>query len=1740
MKNRAIKNIFAIFAAFAIPAGLLAEDGMIAQIRSDAGKFCATSDRSVGSEDARKTGDFIISTASSLPNVKVFVQEFPVIVPHTIKSEIRIGQGGFAGSHRIYPVWPDNVRLKTTPPEGISGTPIYIGKGEFQEIPGSSIRGQIAVMEMSAYGFGNWWRAFDFGATAVILLGSGEDTLSLPTDMPFYKPRFYLPEGKLADALRRGEIKNATVFCSQEWKTVNARNIITVVGKPALSASSKEGHHFLWKPVNEKTMLALTGKKDASTNPVLVIAACYDAISIVPDLSPGAYNAVNSSFLLNLLRNFSVHPPERPAVIAFVEGYGINQLGMRQLMAMLSLDPEDITRKSYEELLAKQLAEYEKASSLVDGLGKDGLGALLKLHDRKKYEILQRYVKDELSPEIINLKDETGKLRLLITKVDGEEREKAKADLAVKTARLEILNRLLCQIIINGKIDPDLNDEALKVWASLCKRVDSQLESMKNRSGYFSRLDEIRSGILKLAGLESSAKYAFPFIIGIDITDAGCNVGPALWCKHLEVNELEASREFTRWMTSFITDPAKELAGISQEQLSELGIDQGNIKSLISSFMNTEAVDGGSFERLIRSRLPTLSQEKMDIIIHKIKLSRSEGGAAGEAISNTLKDEILDLTQEEMQRLTKSVMNRQSMEDSSAPESFMPEGVGLLTSQANGFGMQGVTWSTLEGIRSRFDTPQDTFENLNWKRLEPQLRLTSIVLTSILNSRSFKAKAGEDSGWPRWRMPYGTVVGESVAGTIPKTPEAGLLVNYTNVNWWSPCNKVRGVRGMEMARTDADGTFMFPPVRIPNDWRTEWKRLNAYMLSDDGRIVRGISDINTTVVGNLSSVFSLRSRPPMKPLRAVMFEGVELEGPVIKDPRYQCQLNEYKLFDVGRGGTPKRYNFRFAFGRMTGLLQKDTRWQLIFRIGSSNRMALMNVPEDAAKGLISLREALSVGYRVDEVLPALPEEISATDFYRIDEWRLRNLESAGVVCRSIRNIHAETNEWFKKAEEARKNDDGAAIKRSASAALANEIRVYHAVQNQADDVSRGAIFLLLLLVPFSIAMERLLFASAGIGRQIVLSSTVFFLMSGLLSSFHPGFRITSQPIIILLAFSVLLLSLIVIVMVFQKFKGDMEEMQRGSLAEASGAQINRAGVIFSAIWLGIANMRKRLLRTILTGFTIVLITFSLLCFTSSSSYQDKRVTTLEKCGRQNAPGILIQHPAMRALDTEMEENIRNFLGYKYGTSGRYWIVQTNPNWRLHVRNPLTNKLAALKGGLGLYPSESKIGVISKYLPDWDKFVGGDGCYLTRNTAEQLELKPGDKVNVAGRELALIGTFDSKDFVQKGRKLDGNPLVPIDFTIEKDNGSLNQKAVEGEMASGNMFAASDAFRYASPDEIIIIPALLARKMGASLRSIAVECTAENAAQIADNLMKLLVYPVYYSTGGEVKAIVSTPLLPKAPRKLLIPIIIAALIIFNTMLNSIAERRKEIHIYSSLGLAPNHIGVLFLAEALTYGMMGSVFGYVAGQGIATVLTNFNLMGGITLNYSGSNVIMTMGLVLLVVTLSSIVPAVMAAKVASPSSDLDWRVPKPKDGVISDLLPFTVNSHASHGLVSFLFEYIDAHRDGAIGNFTSDKLVVKEGDSDGHITVEGVVWLSPYDLGVRQDFSIQIAPTGVEDICSLKIFLRREAGEERSWWRLNRVFIGDLRKQLLGWRNVSSERMLKYVAEGRMRTGKKQKAI
>jgi hypothetical protein len=996
----------------------------------------------------------------------------------------------------------------------------------------------------------------------------------------------------------------------------------------------------------------------------------------------------------------------------------------------------------------------------------------------------------------------------------------------------------------------------------------------------------------------------------------------------------------------------------------------------------------------------------------------------------------------------------------------------------------------------------------------------------MLNDREFAPtytpRARDVSGW---RFGRGLIVEESVAETVARTPIPGCLVTLVpEKRKLGEDTDASGVRRSEFVLTGADGRFRFPllPANVGRNMKK--LKVHGFVLDERGGVIRGISDRRSMIAGLDASIVELGAKPEVQ-ARLESFECMELDGPEFFDPRFLEPLNEATFMDVTRGGPPKRFQFSLVDGQMSGLVEAGTRWNMVLRAGQiANRMVLLGLDQDLDETGRTLREGLrSSGFEAGEALPSTAIHISAMDLYSIDAYRQAAFRRAGIENQAIDALHKRTGEDLAKAEQALNDNDGATFQRAATTALASEIRAYTALRALGDDVIRGAIFLLLLLAPFAVAMERLLFAFPKIGHRIVGSVLIFSLMSGILGSFHPAFRITVQPAVIMMAFSILLLSLLVIIMIMKKFEKDLEELRSGR-AEASGAQTSRGGVLGSAVWLGIANMRKRKVRTVLTGTTIALVTFVLLCFSSTSYYRDKRQMTLRGVESPYA-GVLVHLPAMKALSPRAAATVENLLGDGGNVAARYWLNSATSGWQVPMRNPATGQPHGVRGALGLTGHESGLAVPVEFLPNWEQFAVGAGCYISERAAVALALEPGETIEVCGRDMQLLGVFDGRQADEKLRMLNGQSLLPSDLTVQSD-AMQSQGDMEQSFASGGGMDVDRNVTALAGDDVVLLPASFVKSLGGTLRSLAIGTgTAEAAATTAFSLLKVLSFPIYYGAAEDVQVAVTIPLVPKPPRSLLIPMIIAALIIFNTMLSSVAERKGEIHIYTSLGLAPRHVGVLFLAEAVTYGLMGSIFGYVVGQGVAKILTHFDLMGGITLNYSGSSVIVTMGVVIFVVVLSAIAPALMASRLATPSKDMKWRVPEPEDDMIRDILPFTVSLAAAGGLNAFIHEFMAAHKDGSTGNFTTDALTLLPVTDDIVAGLKSTVWIAPYDLGVRQSVRVEIR-RAEEDLCDIHIELGRESGKPQNWWRLNRTFLGDMRKQLLGWRNVKPERIREFL--------------
>ena len=266
-------------------------------------------------------------------------------------------------------------------------------------------------------------------------------------------------------------------------------------------------------------------------------------------------------------------------------------------------------------------------------------------------------------------------------------------------------------------------------------------------------------------------------------------------------------------------------------------------------------------------------------------------------------------------------------------------------------------------------------------------------------------------------------------------------------------------------------------------------------------------------------------------------------------------------------------------------------------------------------------------------------------------------------------------------------------------------------------------------------------------------------------------------------------------------------------------------------------------------------------------------------------------------------------------------------------------------------------------------------------------------------------------------------------------------------------------------------------------------------------------------------------------LFIPILIASLIVLNTMMGSVYERFREIGIYSSVGLAPGHIAWLFIAESCVYSVLGVVAGYLSGQIIAKVLIELNLLAGFTLNYSSLSAVLSCMLVMAVVMLSTIYPARKASQMAVPDVTRKWKLPPPEGEEWKFEFPFTVSGHEVLGLNVFLMGYFDSYSEESIGTFYTDGANLScETTAAGELyAIDMNIWLAPFDLGVSQHVTLQAIPDAEHNIYTVGLNLQRLSGEDASWRRVNQRFMNVIRKQFLIWRTVDGEAKEEYRRQG-----------
>lgn len=1048
-------------------------------------------------------------------------------------------------------------------------------------------------------------------------------------------------------------------------------------------------------------------------------------------------------------------------------------------------------------------------------------------------------------------------------------------------------------------------------------------------------------------------------------------------------------------------------------------------------------------------------------------------------------------------------------------------------------GASGMGFITTNDARPFIDTPHDTIEKIDFENVDIQVRFLAGLLWDFLND--------PEAADPAALTPtMHTIAGETVKvdpkdNFLPSVIEPGTLVTFRKPNG---TRTLPGIRARLYDITEYStwttyegeygAVFNFLGATSDKSGSGESEILAFRLDAETGRILQA-TDLGREGEDKYTNVFD---RFDDQFITLVMFTADSLELYDLMDQREFAIFSEIQVYDASRDSVPDEFSV------VTG---PDEAFFVVFAPKGVPLKLTMYLPLKGLRTLggavLNANDDIPYGIGFDSAaydkIP-LTAFKSTQDLWYLNDFRINIFESYGIENNRVRELHDMSKEKLGLAQQALDNKEYDKFIEYSRAAASNELRAYPEVLSTMNDSVRGVMFYLVMLVPFVFFLERLIFAFSDIRKQIPAVLIIFVVIFMILRYIHPAFEMALTPAILLLAFIILALTVLVTWIIGGKFEEEIAKL-RPKRAGVEKVDVGRATASSVAFILGIENMRKRRVRTVLTCITLVILTFTVISFTSFRTYL--RYNRVKLPGEDSfSDGILIRGRAWE----DLSDYVRIVIDNKYGNDNlvvaRSWYMTMSHAAALEGEksyvdlNTETAK-TTIDGAIGMMPEENLLNPIEDTLiaGRWLNHDDYTVAIIADNVAEALNITEEDigkaTFRISGFDVKVIGIFDSEKFsALKG--LDGEELTPIDYSATMDLMMMVLgRGDQADIPTAGSGSDSTPVKYTHlrADNVIIMPYRFARDIGGSLRAVVVKPgESSNIQSMVEELITRISFHIYASINGERYVFSSTGMTAvQGATNVFIPLLIASLIVLNTMLGSVYERTREIEIYSSVGLAPSHIGALFMAESCVYAVLGAVSGYVIGQTIAKVVTAFDLLQGLNLNYSSMATVGSTGLVMVVVLLSTVYPARQASRLAAPAIERRWKLPEPDGDTLTAILPFTLSEGEAMGATIFLKDYIGGHDEQSVGTFQSRNIrMYSEPDDTGvpSYIFECIAHLAPYDLGVMQGVRVIIFKAKGKIGYEVRAEVTRMAGDIPSWKRSNLQFIGEIRKQFLIWRTIS----------------------
>jgi hypothetical protein len=767
------------------------------------------------------------------------------------------------------------------------------------------------------------------------------------------------------------------------------------------------------------------------------------------------------------------------------------------------------------------------------------------------------------------------------------------------------------------------------------------------------------------------------------------------------------------------------------------------------------------------------------------------------------------------------------------------------------------------------------------------------------------------------------------------------------------------------------------------------------------------------------------------------------------------------------------------------------------------------------------------------------EYLAARDMWALLGPRIANLEKRGIYNEQIRKLEQEGMTALKNAQIAFKNKAYDQFLEDSAWSSALATRVYDDVEKTQKDVLYGVLFYIALFVPFAFCLERLLFCYANIFKRIIAFSVILILLIVVIYNVHPAFRLAYSPTVVILAFLIMGLSVVVTLIIFFRFEEEMTRLQSRAKLMQSG-EIGRWKAFVAAFLLGVSNLRRRRLRTALTCITLIILTFTIMSFTSAKSV--RRHTRIFYDSRVPYQGFELKNVNWKELPPEAYGTISSTFVGKGLAVPRVWLENEDKTRPTIIPAAYRDRRFEAQGLVGLSYEEPLVSGLDRILTGgrWLAENEQQSVLISDRMAQNLNI---DRLNPQGRVISLWGMpFDvvgvfSGNKLQELKDLDGEPITPIIYPREVSAG-LTEEEVEALESGEDIKEYQSRYQHIEGELTLIIPYRTLLAAGGHLKSVAIrslsqksiEATAQNLVdRFGLSLFSGELNGTYLYTASDTMSYSGVP-------NIIIPLVISIFIVLNTMIGSVYERKGEIAVYTSVGLAPSHVSFLFIAEALALAVLSVVFGYLLAQTTAKLFAETALWSGITVNYSSLSGVAAMILVILVVLVSVIYPSKVAGEIAIPDVNRSWKLPAAQGSELKLTLPFLMTYREHRSIGGFLFEYFDEHQDISHGIFSTanvqfgficevplDRVGDQSGCPEGEceydqcLQINSRVWLAPFDFGIMQKVDLRFKP--VEDdpgFLEIEVLLTRESGEANAWHRINKTFLHEIRKQLLVWRS------------------------